>query len=107
MQILSRSGLPGRLMIDCSHANSDKNYRKQPAVAAAIGEQIAAGDMRIIGVMIESNLKEGSQEIVQGRAPIFGQSVTDSCISWETTVEVLSQLAAAVSTRQRNLRVKE
>ena len=107
VQILSRSGLPGRLMIDCSHANSDKNYRKQPAVAAAIGEQIAAGDMRIIGVMIESNLKEGSQEIVQGRAPIFGQSVTDSCISWETTVEVLSQLAAAVSTRQRNLRVKE
>lgn len=105
--VLSKSGLPARVMADCSHANSGKDFRRQPQVAADLARQIAAGDMRIIGAMVESNLVEGSQEIVQGRELVYGQSVTDSCIGWEATVEILRELADAVAARQRNLRVRE
>lgn len=104
VQILSQSGLPGRLMIDCSHANSGKDHRRQPAVAEEIAAQLAAGDMRIIGVMLESNLVEGNQEIVQGQPLTYGQSVTDACISWEQTEQTLQTLADAVAARQRHLR---
>lgn len=105
--VLSQSGLPARMMADCSHANSGKDYREQPKVAENIAAQIAAGDMRIIGAMIESNLVEGSQEIVQGKELTYGQSVTDSCIGWEATIEILRALAAAAADRQRNLRTNE
>ena len=105
--ILSRGGISARMMVDCSHANSGKDYRKQPQVAAALATQIAAGDMRIIGAMVESNLLEGNQEIVQGRELVYGKSVTDACISWETTEEVLRALADAAAARQRHLRGRE
>ncbi|MGU9950812.1 MAG: 3-deoxy-7-phosphoheptulonate synthase [Gammaproteobacteria bacterium WSBS_2016_MAG_OTU1] len=105
--ILSGSALPARIMVDCSHANSNKDYRRQPMVIEDIATQISGGDMRIIGAMIESNLVEGNQEIVQGQELTYGQSVTDSCINWETTTETLKVLADAVGKRQRNLRVQE
>ena len=105
--VLSKSGLPTRVMIDCSHANSSKDHRRQPEVSSALAAQIAAGDIRIIGAMIESNLVEGNQEIVQGKAAVYGQSVTDACVSWETTETMLAELADAVATRQRNMRVSE
>lgn len=107
VQILAQGGLPPRLMIDCSHANSGKDHRRQPEVAADIAAQVADGDMRIIGVMLESNLVEGSQEIVQGKPLRYGQSVTDACIGWQQTQQVLEHLAQAVATRQRTLRSKE
>lgn len=107
VQILAKSGLPGRLMIDCSHANSGKDFSKQPAVAGDICRQVAGGDIRIIGMMLESNLVEGNQEIVNGEAPTYGQSVTDACIGWEQTEEVLAVAAAAAGNRQRRLRLQE
>ena len=107
MQVLAKSGLPARLMIDCSHANSNKDYRRQPEVAAAICKQVADGDMRIIGTMLESHLVEGNQEIVQGESLTYGQSVTDACIGWEQTEAVLAAGADAVARRQRRLRLQE
>lgn len=105
--LLSQSALPPRIMVDCSHANSGKDYRRQPAVAAALGTRIGEGDMRIIGAMIESNLVEGSQEIVPGQPLEYGKSVTDSCVGWETTTDMLQQLADAIEQRRRHLRVQE
>jgi 3-deoxy-7-phosphoheptulonate synthase len=94
---LKRAGLAGRLMIDCSHGNSGKDHRRQPVVAAEVANQIASGPRSICGVMLESHLVEGRQEIVNGRQGLrYGQSVTDACIGWETTVEVLERLAEAV-----------
>ena len=107
VQTLARSGLPGRLMIDCSHANSDKDHRKQPKVCANVAGQVASGDERIIGVMIESNLEEGRQELERGRDLVFGQSVTDACVGWETTETILAGLADAVESRRRGLRESE
>lgn len=106
-QTLARNGLPGRLMIDCSHANSEKDHRRQAAVAANVAEQVAGGDVRIMGVMIESNLEEGKQELESGKELVFGKSVTDACVDWQTTVEILNNLAEAVETRRRGLRESE
>ena len=105
--VLSQSGLPARMLVDCSHDNSHKDYRRQPAVADDIAAQIADGDMRIIGVMIESNLAEGNQSIVQGQPLEYGKSVTDSCVSWETTERMLETLAEAVEKRRHNLQERE
>ncbi|MCB1088170.1 MAG: 3-deoxy-7-phosphoheptulonate synthase, partial [Verrucomicrobiae bacterium] len=88
------------LMIDCSHANSSKDFRKQPLVAAEIGAQIAAGETSIAAVMIESHLKEGAQKMDGPDALEYGQSVTDACVGWETTVEMLHDLAKAVRMRR-------
>ena len=107
VQELAKSGLPGKLMIDCSHANSEKDYRNQPKVCADIAKQIGGGDTRIIGVMIESNLVEGRQDIEPGRELIYGQSITDSCVGWEATTEMLAELAAAVKARQNLLEQKD
>ena len=104
---LSNAGLPARMMVDCSHANSHKDYRQQPTVAAALGEQIANGDMRIIGAMIESNLVEGNQEIIPDKELVYGQSVTDSCVNWQTTETMLRQLAEAIENRRRNLSAQD
>lgn len=106
-KVLSDSGLPARLMVDCSHANSAKDFRRQAAVAADVGRQVAGGDMRLVGVMLESCLVEGNQEIVQGEPLVYGQSVTDSCIGWAETETVLAGLAEAVARRQRYLRCLE
>lgn len=98
---LARAGLPAYLIVDCSHGNSGKDYRKQPEVASSVAEQIAGGSSAICGVMLESHLVEGKQPIVNGRNDLrYGQSVTDACIDWDTTVSVLDQLAAAVRARR-------
>jgi 3-deoxy-7-phosphoheptulonate synthase len=97
---LAKAGLPRALMVDCSHGNSSKDYRRQPAVAQAIAEQLAAGSRDIMGVMIESNLVEGNQSHEPGKKLTYGQSITDACISWESTEPVLEQLAQAIRTRR-------
>jgi len=95
-----KSGLEPVVMIDASHANSSKKPENQPAVLAEIGEQLAAGDKRIIGVMLESNLVAGRQNLVEGQPLVYGQSITDGCIDWDTTVGVLERLAADVTRRR-------
>ena len=87
-------------MVDTSHANSSKKPENQPLVVADIARQISAGEERIIGVMIESNLFAGRQDVMPGVALTYGQSITDGCIDWNTTVEVLNRLADAVAARR-------
>ena len=98
---LESSGLPARIMVDFSHANSSKQYQKQVEVGQDVARQIAGGDVRIFGVMIESHLKEGRQDLIDGQTPAWGVSVTDACIGWETTVAVLNTLAQAVQARRK------
>jgi len=93
--------LPQRLMIDCSHANSSKDYRRQVEVAGAVAQQVAGGERRVVGLMIESNLVEGRQEIQPGKPLKFGQSVTDGCVGWEDSTQVLGVLADAVKQRRK------
>lgn len=98
---LEAKGLEPALMIDCSHANSEKDFRNQPKVCAVLGEQIAGGDTNIRAVMIESHLHEGAQKIDPDRSKLaYGVSVTDSCVGWETTVEMIHDLAKAVRKRR-------
>jgi 3-deoxy-7-phosphoheptulonate synthase len=97
---LSSAGLAKRVMIDMSHSNSEKEFRKQLSVGRAIAEQISGGDDRIMGVMIESHLKEGRQDLTPGKELSYGQSITDACIGWEDTVAVLDELAQAVRSRR-------
>lgn len=97
---LEKNGLKATMMVDCSHANSMKDYRKQADVCHNIAEQLADGENRIMGVMLESHLVEGRQDVVAGQKLTYGQSVTDACISWETTEICLSDLAAAVRKRR-------
>jgi 3-deoxy-7-phosphoheptulonate synthase len=95
---LERAGLSPRMMVDCSHDNSGKDFRKQPAVVDDIGDQIARGSKHILGVMIESNLVEGRQEPEQGvarSALVYGQSITDACIDMATTEQLVLRLARA------------
>ena len=101
--LLKAAGLREQVMVDVSHANSSKQHRRQIDVAAAVADQIAAGDARITGVMLESHLQEGRQDIVPGQALQPGVSVTDACIGWDQTLPVLQGLAAAVRSRRRNL----
>ena len=97
---LAAAGLPARLMVDASHANSGKTHENQPGVVADLCAQIAGGSRAIMGVMIESHLVAGRQDIVGGRALTYGQSVTDACVDWQTSVGMLDALAAAVSARR-------
>jgi 3-deoxy-7-phosphoheptulonate synthase len=97
---LAANGLASRLMIDASHANSSKNPQNQVPVCADIGAQIAAGDTRIVGVMVESHLVGGRQDLVPGKDLTYGQSVTDGCIDWDTSIAVLENLAASVRARR-------
>ena len=97
---IAKSGLGARVMIDASHANSSKNPDNQPKVVDDIALQIEAGERRIIGVMIESHLVGGRQDLVDGRALRYGQSITDGCIDWDSTVRTLDRLAQAVRTRR-------
>ncbi len=99
-ELLAKSGLRPQVMVDMSHANSSKQHRRQIDVAADVAQQIAAGDQRITGVMIESHLSEGRQDIVEGQDLAYGVSLTDACISIAQTIPVLQQLAAAVRTRR-------
>ena len=98
---LAQAGLPPRLIVDCSHGNSGKDYRKQPEAAASVADQIAGGSRAICGVMLESHLVEGKQAITDKLEDLrYGQSVTDGCIGWEQTTAVLERLAAAVRSRR-------
>lgn len=99
-QAALKAGLNPAIMIDASHANSSKNPENQPLVLADIGTQLANGDQRIIGVMIESNLVAGRQDLVAGRELVYGQSITDGCIDWETTMAALRSLAESVQQRR-------
>ncbi len=98
---LTDSGLAPMLMIDCSHANSSKDYTKQKDVARDIAGQVSAGDTRIMGVMVESHLNEGRQEHTPGKALAYGQSITDACLGWDDSIETLEVLAAAVRARRQ------
>ncbi len=93
---LQKAGLPPRVMIDCSHANSNKDHTRQPAVCRDVAGQIAAGNRNIIGVMLESNLVAGAQKLVPGEPLVYGQSITDACMGWDETSELLAELAKAV-----------
>lgn len=104
-QALESKGLRARLMVDCSHGNSEKNHKNQPKVAHALAEQIRNGEDGIVGTMIESNINEGSQKVpAEGKAGLkYGVSITDACISWEDTEAVLKELAEAVAGRRQKL----
>lgn len=97
---IGKAGLAARLMIDASHANSSKKHENQIPVCADIGRQIAAGDERIVGVMIESHLVEGRQDLKEGCPLTYGQSITDACIAWDDSVKVLEGLAESVKARR-------
>ena len=102
---LAKAGLPERLMVDASHANSGKNHENQPGVIADLCGQVAGGERRIMGVMIESHLVAGRQELRSGVQPVYGQSITDACIDWGTSVRLLEQLADAVQARRASGRL--
>ena len=98
---LEKAGLPQKLMIDFSHANSSKQYQRQMLVAEDVCGQIAAGQQAIMGVMVESHLVEGRQDLKEGCELTWGQSITDACIGWEDTEKMLAQLAEAVAARRQ------
>src|SRR2546421_7223425 len=98
---LVRVELPERLMIDCSHANAAKQYKRQVEVARDIARQIARGERRIVGVVVEPHLLEGRQDLEPGRPLQFGQSITDACLGWSDSVELLSSLAEGVRKRRK------
>jgi len=98
---LVKAGLPERVMIDCSHANSRKLHRRQRYVCRDVCAQLTDGDSRIMGVMIESNLVEGAQSI-SNKPLVRGQSITDACLGWDDTVPLLEQLAEAVQARRKS-----
>jgi 3-deoxy-7-phosphoheptulonate synthase len=87
-------------MIDTSHGNSGKDFRKQPVAASEVGSQVAAGEAGIVGLLMESFLENGAQEQRLGRDLVYGQSITDGCMGWEMTVPVLRGLAEAVRARR-------
>jgi 3-deoxy-7-phosphoheptulonate synthase len=97
---LAGAGLAAKLMIDCSHANSQRRHEQQLVVARDVAAQIAAGDDRIFGVMLESHLNPGRQDLVPGRPLEYGVSITDACIGWDATTEALRLLAEAVRARR-------
>ncbi|KAF3360314.1 Rho GDP-dissociation inhibitor [Verticillium dahliae VDG1] len=111
---LEKSNLPQRLMVDCSHGNSLKNHKNQPKVAADLAEQISKGETAIMGVMIESNINEGTSLLLrnqkvpkEGKAGLkYGVSITDACIHWDDTVYVLDTLANAVKQRREIIQSK-
>ncbi len=97
---IAKAGLAARLMVDFSHGNSRKQYKLQMEVSDSVAAQLAAGEERIVGVMVESHLVEGRQDIVPEKPLTYGQSVTDACINWDDSLKVLDQLAAAVRARR-------
>lgn len=98
--LMLKANLTDNIMVDCSHGNSCKDHKNQVKVLANICDQVRAGDDRIIGVMLESNLVEGNQPLIPGQPLEYGKSVTDACISWEATVQALQDLASAVRERR-------
>ncbi len=99
-EAMKKSALPTNIMIDLSHANSLKQCQRQLIVGEDVGLQIANGDQRIMGVMIESHLQSGRQDVIAGENLVYGQSITDACIDWSDTVTLLNQLASSVQKRR-------
>ncbi|MCC7151676.1 MAG: 3-deoxy-7-phosphoheptulonate synthase [Rubrivivax sp.] len=99
--VLRKAGLREQVMIDCSHANSAKQHRRQIDVAVDVAAQIEAGERRITGVMVESHLHEGRQDLIPGHALQSGVSITDACIGWHDTEPLLQRLAQAVRARRQ------
>ena len=99
---LEQAELPVRVMIDCSHANSRKIPEQQLRVADSIGEQVRAGDRRVVGVMVESHLVGGNQKLIPGESLQYGQSITDACLGFEQTEQLLENLAEAVRARRQH-----
>jgi 3-deoxy-7-phosphoheptulonate synthase len=95
LDLLRAAGLPERLIIDASHDNSGKDHTRQPVVAKDVATQLAAGQRGIVGVMLESFLVPGRQDLDPTRPLAYGQSITDACMGWDTTVQVLEGLASA------------
>jgi len=98
---LRDAGVPPRLMIDASHGNSEKDHRRQPLVVREVAAQLAQGERGIIGVMMESFLVDGRQNLIDRDHLVYGQSITDACLSWDATVPVLRELAEGVRARRR------
>jgi 3-deoxy-7-phosphoheptulonate synthase len=102
-RMLAKAAVESRLMVDCSHAQTAKDYTKQPAILAALVEQVRAGSNAILGVMVESNINPGNQPISGGRAALqYGVSITDPCIDWPTTERCLSEAAATLAGHAQN-----
>lgn len=97
---LEKAGMPVRIMIDFSHANSEKRHERQLLVAEDVARQLAGGDRRVVGAMVESHLVAGRQDVVLGTPLVYGQSITDACIGWEDSVSLLELLADAVRQRR-------
>ena len=102
LELLSQAGLSERLIVDASHENSGKDHTRQPAVVADIADQVAAGNRSVVGVMMESFLVAGKQDFEPGAEMVYGQSITDACMDWETTSLALDRLAGAVRERREN-----
>jgi 3-deoxy-7-phosphoheptulonate synthase len=94
------TGISTCMMIDASHGNSSKRFENQPGVVDAIAQQIEGGDRRIGGLMVESHLVAGRQDLIPGKALVYGQSITDACIDWDMSIRVLDRLAQAVERRR-------
>ena len=99
-EIIGRTGLKARFMVDCSHANSGKSHIQQEAVCRDVATQIAQGEDRIMGLMLESNLIAGRQNVEKDKVLVYGQSITDACMAWENSEILLRELAAAVRARR-------
>jgi 3-deoxy-7-phosphoheptulonate synthase len=99
-EALIKAGLPATIMIDCSHANSLKDFKRQMLVAQDVSAQITVGDRRIIGVMVESHLNPGKQKLERGKALEYGVSITDACLGWDDSQKLLRELAHAVRRRR-------
>lgn len=97
---LEAQGLEPMIMVDCSHANSSKDHRKQAIVCRDMAQQLAAGDRRIMGLMMESHLVEGRQDVIPGQNLIYGKSITDACIDWDSSEQLVLELAEAVKKRR-------
>jgi 3-deoxy-7-phosphoheptulonate synthase len=100
LDALGRAGLPRRLMVDASHGNSEKDHRRQPAVAEALASQLATGEQGLVGVMLESFIEPGRQEVADPASLVYGQSITDACMDFGTSAAILRRLATAVRRRR-------
>lgn len=99
-QMLGSKNIDSKVMVDCSHGNSNKDYKRQAIVIDELCSQMASGSKNICGVMIESNLLAGNQKLVKGQVPQYGQSITDACVDWAETETLLKALADAVKQRR-------
>ena len=98
---LTAKKLTPRLMVDCSHGNSQKDHSKQPIVAGDVANQVSQGGTNIFGLMVESHINEGRQNLKAGEELNYGQSITDACLGWENTQSLLETLAQAVKARRQ------